>query len=1320
MRLQLLEKIILCQKEEFIMLRTLFVSSTFRDMHFERDVIHSKVVPAINAISKQYGESVSVCDLRWGIDTSEMTENESAAKVLSVCLNEIDRSRPYMIVILGYRYGWMPGKERIGATIREKEYIQLEDEDISVTALEIEYGSLLDLNMIDHTLFYFREIDGDVDAIYQAEDNLHKKKLDALKKRIQSIPGTHVRSYHVKSGEGIEKSMECFSAMVIEDLQELLIDEWKKIDALDANALDQKKQWDFLNEKNNQFMSRTSISEKCMTALCDEHMDILLYGPSGSGKSTFISHIGLLLHERSYHIVPIFCGYTPLCSSGFDILRYIVWKLENALHLSNHFSDAATKDPYKLEDWNSYFASLCHQYDSTANQELVFLIDGVDQMLQDETAQSFTFLTSEACTHIRFIVSMITAEKIPSLPYRIELKPLLPEERREIINGILSDKHREINNEVIELMLHRDAASSPLYLSLLVQRLLMMNYEDFQRIVSMGDGINAITAYQIGLLNECPDNLEDLSMHLLRQASVIIGGETALKAAEMIALSRRGLRFSDLHGLMKQKNLDWNELDTAAFIQYMGFMFIYRSDGRYDFSHNSIRIGLLRQCRDANHKHSAIADWLYQLPIDDEVRKQEVLWHLIQSDQKENFVDAAAGMILTNRKSSEMLNDMIDCILEDEGEWMIEMIKECFSMPSFSILFGFLNQELFFGIPNTPKNLTIKMHISETLHLAAQKRCVIQENDGAIWDISTASDRLADVHRWFETPEHLEFALKCVQHSLTIREQLMKSIAQYNTPEKIRKYILDQESASGLKISREPTLEESIAVIHSIRFQYERGICVTHKDISEILIDLKRYDEALKHMQETIRLREQILSRNENKISMDGENELLELAEDYRTVASLLQKMGEAEYLHEAMELCMHSLQLCEQVAKTETSTEVTNALCDSKISLAMCYYQQKEMNHALALFLECLPMLEHLDAQVRTVRSQQNLERVYNNISILYQQLGGEENQQKADRFLQKSKSLSQNIVNRMPSIETVRSKLHVTLDEVDSKLLRGTAGINAETVHAMKASFADAMNLLEGMQSKKAYKDVESVLLTAAEVLRKNNDLDSLSRERGIAELTVLRYQLALRYYPVTHDLIREMIVHFGELSETLSELAEPEQYDALFIDFLHAFGIRLEKNNKSLSHEAASFALQLSEQLVKRTHELKDYDFLAVSLAKYCTSCLTHCPEKFPHFNEQLLSVSEQLYGKTKNPKYAQMQFMAQIGRQYYQKSEPEKTEKKADDIVDDTIHTMFLIEAIKQKEQELSQLTGIANMLKRGKIKRELNTLREELEQLLRKK
>ena len=111
----------------------IFVSSTFKDMDYERDILHDEIVPELNEYASQYGEQVELCDLRWGIDTTGYDEVEGSKKILSVCLDEIERCNPYMVVLLGNRYGWVPDKKYVSDIDLQAEYY-----DKSVTELEIQ------------------------------------------------------------------------------------------------------------------------------------------------------------------------------------------------------------------------------------------------------------------------------------------------------------------------------------------------------------------------------------------------------------------------------------------------------------------------------------------------------------------------------------------------------------------------------------------------------------------------------------------------------------------------------------------------------------------------------------------------------------------------------------------------------------------------------------------------------------------------------------------------------------------------------------------------------------------------------------------------------------------------------------------------------------------------------------------------------------------------------------------------------------------------------------------------------------------------------
>lgn len=85
-----------------------FVSSTFRDMHTERDYLNSSVFPELRSRCAKRGLDFVGIDLRWGV-----TEEESRQrKAMEVCQDEIKKCN-FFISLLGDRYGWIPPPEEI-------------------------------------------------------------------------------------------------------------------------------------------------------------------------------------------------------------------------------------------------------------------------------------------------------------------------------------------------------------------------------------------------------------------------------------------------------------------------------------------------------------------------------------------------------------------------------------------------------------------------------------------------------------------------------------------------------------------------------------------------------------------------------------------------------------------------------------------------------------------------------------------------------------------------------------------------------------------------------------------------------------------------------------------------------------------------------------------------------------------------------------------------------------------------------------------------------------------------------------------------------
>jgi hypothetical protein len=79
-----------------------FISSTFKDMNAERDVLIKSVFPRLREWAEEtLGVLVQEVDLRWGV-TEEQARRGLA---LDLSLEGIDECKPYFLCMLGRRYG---------------------------------------------------------------------------------------------------------------------------------------------------------------------------------------------------------------------------------------------------------------------------------------------------------------------------------------------------------------------------------------------------------------------------------------------------------------------------------------------------------------------------------------------------------------------------------------------------------------------------------------------------------------------------------------------------------------------------------------------------------------------------------------------------------------------------------------------------------------------------------------------------------------------------------------------------------------------------------------------------------------------------------------------------------------------------------------------------------------------------------------------------------------------------------------------------------------------------------------------------------------
>ena len=259
----------------------IFLSSTFSDMQETRNYLTKKIFPKIEKECADRGVRFTVLDLRWGI-----TESESkTGKVIEICIDEINRTRPFFIGLVGDRYGWIPDEEemRRNRHLEEKypwvrEYMK---RGASITEIEMQYG-VLDSGLPVDAFFFLKEEHGSTGAA--AGRSEEEVKLAALKAKIREKAAEGVCSADTYS------SIEQLGQLVHERLMTMIDSKFpadEKLSQFDRFMLRQESE---LEEYRNGYIDHCERTDFLDSLLGDNR--VIIADESGSGKSALLANCG--------------------------------------------------------------------------------------------------------------------------------------------------------------------------------------------------------------------------------------------------------------------------------------------------------------------------------------------------------------------------------------------------------------------------------------------------------------------------------------------------------------------------------------------------------------------------------------------------------------------------------------------------------------------------------------------------------------------------------------------------------------------------------------------------------------------------------------------------------------------------------------------------------------------------------------------------------------------------------------------------------------------------------------------------------------------
>ena len=578
-------------------MKSVFISSTFRDMQAERDALAQVVLPDVAAEAAKHQEDIDFIDLRWGVDTTELESEEGARKVLSVCLDEIEHARPYMIVLLGERYGWVPEKTLIDQAAAEKDYAA--DGDFkSVTALEIEFGALADGRQLDRCLFYQRQgLDlsnlSEKDAvIYGAESEKHREKLEQLKQKIEEKTGRPIPSYTVKwdARARAVTGLEDFCEQVSADLKALFEEEWETAGQESNEEQSIRESWRFLEKKAAECVAVDGLLRDYEACIRNQKTSFFfLQGISGSGKSTILGRMAADLRGEGSDVFPFACGTSARTGTSVDLLEQL-----NA-YLSDLLGEEREDTERTYPALRSRFMELAALYGKKRSDRTLYIFLDAAEQLTGEGVLRFGWAPDILPDNVK-IISSFTDEKKFEPPVRARERTerrvresLKKDEVKMIVQTAFARAHKQVSPAILEAIVSLKRADHPLYLSLLVHRLLMLNSADFGVIAELGNDMQAINTYLLQKINESPDTVEGLCRTVLLEAGGRINRNLSILVTRLLAKAAHGLREKDILAVLERQHMHFDALSFARLMKYLRPFFLYGADGRIEFAHRIIR-----------------------------------------------------------------------------------------------------------------------------------------------------------------------------------------------------------------------------------------------------------------------------------------------------------------------------------------------------------------------------------------------------------------------------------------------------------------------------------------------------------------------------------------------------------------------------------------------------------------------------------------------------------------------------------------------------------------------------------------------------------
>lgn len=435
---------------------SIFLSSTFVDLQPERDYLVKRTIPMLKQYCYKRDVSLSVIDLRWGVTE----EDAHTGRVVELCMDEIERTNPFFVGIVGGRYGWQPDKDYLKANERLNiKYPWVKDclqERMSITEMEIQYGVLHREKPVN--AFFFLSEGG---AKFREEAGSERaQKLEKLK---QSI-----RDHSANGGCTVD------DFRTPQELGRRLYDRIKKM-------VDTMFPYDSISDDDTvKSIRHQEIEIERLRKIYHFHQELdykiyyldianrlagVVYGPAGIGKSAMLAN----WHPE---------GITP---KGYTIVRTIV-----------------PEDCNLTSDLIKMYKQMVSSLDENQASRVVWTIDGLDT-IYDGICKAVEELIAGVPETTKLIVtteSKLDAETLcrDHDAAIVEVEPLSPNDVYELLSAYLKDVGKRLSQKQLLHITQSPLLQQPLALNVFLNELIQLG--EFEKLDTTIDNLLQTTTIE--------------------------------------------------------------------------------------------------------------------------------------------------------------------------------------------------------------------------------------------------------------------------------------------------------------------------------------------------------------------------------------------------------------------------------------------------------------------------------------------------------------------------------------------------------------------------------------------------------------------------------------------------------------------------------------------------------------------------------------------------------------------------------------------------------------------------------------------------------